>query len=117
MSETVYTFKGLTAFDKIELRQQDKTLKFEELPVSDGAFGELATLFVTATVASLSIIAAYLLRKHGEESFTEEFEEKRADGTIIKRKIKYKKSNSEAPAKDILSQITNTMDGAINDLQ
>jgi len=103
-SESIYVLHGVTKREKMQL-SSEPDIKFEEEEIPDGAIGEPATFIIMVTMAALSTLAAYLLRKHKGESFEEDVEERLPDGTVKIRKVKWTKSSSEAPEADIIKQI------------
>ena len=102
--ESKYSVKQVTNREKV-LLQNESGVEFIEESIPDGAMGEPATFTIMVTASAISLLAAYLLRKHKGESFEEEIREELPDGTIRFKKVKWKKSKSEAPKTDIIKQI------------
>ena len=102
--ETLYRISGLTKFDALEL-QADPAFRVEENSVPDGTHGELTTLTAYVAVSGIAALAAFLLRKHHGEEFVEEVEEVKADGSIKRHIVKWKKDSTEPPDASVIKQI------------
>ena len=104
MGEAKVRLHGLTKFDRSELGKMEG-LEYSEEELDAGAHGEVTTFTVVFTMALISTLAAYLLRKHKGSSFEEYVEIIHSDGRIERRKISWNSHSSEAPEADIIKQI------------
>lgn len=105
MSElTQIRLGGLTKFDKADLGS-DPGIVYEESELDSGQHGEVTVFTVMLTMALVSTFAAFLLRKHNEQSFEEDIEIVHPDGRIERRKIRWRANSSEAPEASIIRQI------------
>ena len=99
-----YWIAGLTKFDALELKK-NSAFRVTEEQVPNGAYGELTTITACVTVAGISALAAFLLKKHNGEEFFEEVVEVKPDGSTKRRVVKWSKESSEAPEASIIKQI------------
>ena len=104
MSEPRIRMKGLTKFDRRDLGDA-AGINYEEVTLDSGMFGEVGTFTVIVTMALVSTLAAYLLRKHGGQSFEEDLEIIHPDGRVEKRRIRFRAAHSEAPQANVIRQI------------
>jgi hypothetical protein len=104
MDEPRIRVKGLTKLDRRDLGDAPG-INYEEATLDSGMFGEVGTFTVIVTMALVSTLAAYLLRKHGGQSFEEDVEIIHRDGRVEKRRIRFRADQSEAPQADIIRQI------------
>jgi hypothetical protein len=104
MDEPRIRVKGLTKFDRRDLGDAPG-INYEEVTLDSGMSGEVGTFTVMVTMALVSTLAAYLLRKHGRESFEEDVEIVHSDGRVEKRRIRFRAAHSQAPQADIIRQI------------
>jgi hypothetical protein len=95
---------GLTRFDRRDLGEVEG-IEYQDSPLAEGAHGEVAIFTAAVVMSALSAVAAYLLRKHGGQSFEEDFEEIYPDGRVVRRTIRYRAHNSQAPEADIIRLI------------
>jgi hypothetical protein len=105
MSDDVtFEIGGLTRIDAQRLRDRDGvTLREAALP--QGTYGEPITFTMVVTVAALSTLAAYLLRKHQGEEFVEEIIIKHPDGRQEHRRVHWTKSATEAPEPSVIKAL------------
>lgn len=101
---THYRLSDLNRFDKLEL---EKNPLFDLTPIelAPGRQGEPVLFTAVVVVTAISALAAFLLKKNRGKTFEEEIEVILADGTTIRRRVRYKESSSEAPDAEIIRQI------------
>jgi hypothetical protein len=104
MKEPKIRLTGLTKFDKLDLGE-GPGVEYQESELDAGQHGEVTVFTVVLTMALVSTLAAYLLRKHGGQSFEEDIDIIHSDGRIEKRRIRWRANNSEAPEAAIVKQI------------
>ena len=95
---------GLSKFDRLDLGE-NKGIIYAEADIEEGAQGEVTLFTATVTMALISTIAAFLLRKHNQQSFHEDVEIIHPDGTVERRHVRFDSQSSEAPEADIVRQI------------
>jgi hypothetical protein len=110
MDEPKIRLTGLTKFDRRDLGERSG-IQYEEAKLSAGEYGEVATFTVLITMALVSTAAAYLLRKHGRQSFEEEVEIVYPDGRIEHRRVRWRAESAEAPEASIIKQIQSGVPG------
>jgi hypothetical protein len=102
--DVTFEIGGLTQIDAERLRDRSGvTLREATLP--QGTYGEPVTFTIVVTAVGLSTLAAYLLRKHQGETFTDELIVRHPDGTIEHRRVHWEKSATEAPEPSIIKTI------------
>jgi hypothetical protein len=104
MANEVIRLQGLTKLDRYEIGEGEG-ISYEEAELEGGAHGEVTLFTAMITMALVSTVAAYLLRKHSGESFEEDVEIIHADGSIERRRIRYKAQSAEAPEAAVIRQI------------
>lgn len=95
---------GLSKLDILEFGGRPEAI-IEEIKAPHGSFGEPATFTVTVALAGLSVLAAYLLRKHQNSSFEEVVEEIDPAGKISRRHVRWTSSSTEPPAAELIAKI------------
>ena len=104
MTEMSVSIQGLKKIDYLEMKNEGG-VRFEEQPVPKGSHGEVTLFTAIFAMSALMTLAAYLLRKHDNQSFEETVTIKHPDGRIETRTIKWDSKKSEAPKADIIKQI------------
>ncbi len=104
MTEEKIIVRGLTKFDCLDLGK-GKGIEYEEDDLEAGHHGEVSVFTAVLTMALVSTLAAFLLRKHQGQSFEEEVEILHPDGRIEKRRVKWEAKSSEAPEAELIRQI------------
>lgn len=95
--ELTFVLHGISKQEKTQL-ESEKDLSFKEEPIPAGSFGEPVTFAVIATIAGISALAAFLLKKNHRKSFEQKIEIVKPDGTKEIKTIKFKESSSEPTA-------------------
>lgn len=95
---------GQTKRDVIGLKEVPG-LKIQKQEIPGDTHGELTTFVVIVTLAGISALSAYLLRKHNRRSFTETLEVTHPDGRIERRTVHWDQNSVEAPDSAIIKQI------------
>ena len=95
---------GQTKVDVFELKEVPG-LKIEKQEIPASTYGEPTTFVVIVTLAAISALSAYLLRKHNGETFTEVVELIHPDGRIERRTVHWEKNSVEAPDSALIKQI------------
>ena len=106
MADATVRIDGLTKLDKMQIGTVPG-VSFEESTIPDGSHGEVTVLAAVFTLQALATLAAFVLRKQNNESFSETVEIQHADGRKEKRVIKWTKDSAEAPDASIIRQIQN----------
>jgi|SRR5262249_1806061 len=106
--DVTFEIGGLTRIDAARLRDgSGVTLREASLP--QGTYGEPVTFTMVVTVAALSTLAAYLLRKHQGEEFVDEITVTHPDGRREHRRVHWTKSAVEAPESSIVKAIMGSL--------
>src|SRR4051794_34865411 len=92
---------GQSKFDVIGI-EQSVDLIVEEEKIPDSAYGEPTTFLIIVSLAAISSLAAYLLRKHNQESFTETVEVIDPNGRVERRTIHWDKNSVEPPDSSLI---------------
>lgn len=105
--------KDVSRFEAARITQElgDKAIEVEERKLPDGTLGDLGlgTVTVIIGLAALNVIALYLLRTHGEESWTVEIEGIDENGNRTTQRVVYRRNNSEAPSKTVIDALKNAL--------
>jgi hypothetical protein len=104
VAEVKIRLTGLTKFDRRDLGDAPG-MEYQEATLDTGQHGEVATLTVMVTMALVSTVAAYLLRKHGRQSFEEDVEIVHPDGRTERRHVRWRAESAEPPEPAIIRQI------------
>lgn len=99
-----YEFSGLTRIEALRLKDVPG-VEVREDSLPPGVYGEPTTLTIVVTVAALSAVAAYLLRKHDEQYFEEEVTVHHPDGRTERRRVRWQSSKTEAPHDSVIKAI------------
>lgn len=95
---------GMTALDRVTLGKIPG-VTFSEVEIPDRTHGEVVTLVAIIAPLAIPALAAYFLKKHEGETFEEHIEVTAADGTVIKRTIRYRKDASTSPDAEVIKQL------------
>jgi hypothetical protein len=101
---------GLTKFERRDLGERPG-IEYEEVKLDAGQHGEVVTFTVIISMALVSTLAAYLLRKHSGQSFDELVEIIHPDGRIERRQVRWRAESAEAPEPAIIKQIQGGIPG------
>lgn len=105
--------KDVSRFDANRLKQElgSNGIQIDESEIPEGSHGDLGLSVVTViiTLAALKVIGSYLLRKHGEESWTAEIESVDENGTRTIRRVVYRRNSSESPSKTVIDALANAL--------
>ena len=104
MTEMTVQIHGLLKLDVKEIEDEDG-VRFEKQMVPEGSHGEVALFTAIFAMSALTTLAAYLLRKHDNQTFEETVEIQHPDGRSERRVVKWSSASSEAPEADIIRQI------------
>jgi len=104
-NDITFEIRGLTRLDAERLRDH-AGVTLREAAVPQGTYGEPVTFTMVVTVAAISTLAAYLLRKHQEETIDQEITVTYPDGRQEHRSVHWKKSATEAPEASLIKAIT-----------
>jgi hypothetical protein len=104
MPDKQIRLKGLTKLDRYELGEGEG-IGYEEAELEGRAYGEVTVFTAMVTMALVSTVAAYLLRKHAGQSFEEDVEIIHPGGRIERRRVRWSAQSSEAPEPAIIRQI------------
>jgi 2-methylaconitate cis-trans-isomerase PrpF len=104
MAELTVRLEGLTKLDVLEIERRPD-VRFEEATIPDGSHGEVTVFAAIFAMSALATLAAYLLRKVNNESFSEVVVITHPDGRTERRTVKWQKGSAEAPEAAIIRQI------------
>jgi hypothetical protein len=100
---------GLSNLDQAELSEclADFPVSFEEQPLDENAYGELATLTALVVVSAIAIkgIIAWMLKSRHHGEIEQEIEYVSKEGVTKRTTIRVRFESSEAPEKDIIAAI------------
>jgi hypothetical protein len=105
--------KDVSRFDAKQLKHEldGNGVQIDEGKIPEGGHGDLGLSVVTViiTLAALKVVGAYLLRKHGEESWTAETESADATGTRTIHRVIYRRNSSESPSKTVVDSLAKAL--------
>jgi hypothetical protein len=104
MNEVRFRLRGLTKIDVAEL-EGSTGIVIEEETIPVGAHGEPTTFALLVTLAGISALSAYLLRKHEGQSFEEIGEIVHPDGRVERRIVRWSANSVEPPDSSLIKQI------------